>query len=86
MTDKQFNTLVQMIAQLSERIEEVNTNLNRRIDELSARIGALEKRMDSLETDLKRFKQQTHNNFRDQATMLQEIATAFDTKPTLSRS
>lgn len=74
MTDKQFNTLVQMIAQLSERIEE-----------LSTRLGAVEERVDSLETDLKRFKQQTHNNFRDQATMLQEIATAFDTKPALSQ-
>ena len=66
MTDKQFNTLVQMIAQLSERIEAVNTNLSKRID--------------SLEGDVRKFKQQTHNNFRDQAVMLQEIATAFDTK------
>lgn len=36
MNDKQFNTLVQMIAQLSARVEEINTSINMRIDILEA--------------------------------------------------
>lgn len=74
MNDKQFNTIVQMIAQLSQRIEEVHTSL-------SARIDALTDRVDTLSQEFHTFKRTTQNNFRDQASMLQEIATAYDTAP-----
>ncbi len=65
MNDKQFNTLVQMIAQLSARMEEINTSLGARIDTLGMRINTLEA--------------STRRGFADQAKIINSLATTYDT-------
>ena len=65
MNDKQFNTLVQLIAQLSARMEEINTSLSARIDTLEMRINKLEA--------------STRRGFADQSKIIYSLATTYDT-------
>lgn len=96
MNEKQFNTLVQMIARLSDRIEEVNASLTARIDDLerSTQQGFenQNKRIDMLERFMRReFKKHdkrisdlehsTQQGFEDQAKIINDLANDYGNAP-----
>lgn len=84
MNEKQFNILVQMIAQLSDKVailDDKITSLEDRTTSLERKVASLDAKVDRIHADLQHqittLAKNTQQGFEDQALIINQLATVY---------